>query len=73
MERDQSGPARSTSDVEEEPHRQQQDEMSRAEVEELRREIQLGLDDVECGNLLDGEEVFRRAFERIAALEESRV
>lgn len=63
MERDQGGPSWSTGE----------EEARRAELEELRREIQLGMDDVERGDLLDGEEVFRRAFERIAALEESRV
>ncbi len=73
-ERHLGGPSRSASElVEEGLHRLQQEEMQLAEVEELRREIQLGLDDVELGNVPDGEEVFRRAFERIAALEESRV
>lgn len=70
MERDQGRESRSASELAE---GLQQEEVRRAEVEELRREIQLGLDDVERGDLLDGEEVFRRAFERIAALEESRV
>jgi len=70
----QAGSLRSPSGlVEEGLHRLQQEETRREEVEELRREIQLGLDDVERGDLLDGEEVFQRAFERIAAFEESRI
>jgi antitoxin ParD1/3/4 len=73
-QRHEGGRSRSPSElVAEGLHRLQQEETRREEVEELRREIQLGLDDVERGDLLDGEEVFQRAFERIAALEESRV
>ncbi|HEX8450885.1 MAG TPA: type II toxin-antitoxin system ParD family antitoxin [Longimicrobium sp.] len=73
-QRDQEGRSTSPGElVEEGLHRLQREEARREEIEELRREIQLGLDDVERGDLLDGEEVFRRAFERIAALEESRV
>ena len=72
MEHGQGGQPRSAREFAEDGvNRLQQEEVRRAEVEELRREIRLGLDDVERGNLLDGEEVFRRAFERIAALEES--
>jgi antitoxin ParD1/3/4 len=73
-QRHEGGRSRSPSElVAEGLHRLQQEETRREEVDELRREIQLGLDDVERGDLLDGEEVFQRAFERIAALEESRV
>lgn len=73
-QREESGRSASPSElVAEGLHLLQQEETRREETEELRREIQFGLDDVERGELLDGEEVFRRAFERIAALEESRV
>ena len=34
------------------------DELTRIEAEELRREIQLGLDDLEQGRVVDGEQAF---------------
>ncbi|HEX8358828.1 MAG TPA: hypothetical protein VF613_01820 [Longimicrobium sp.] len=40
-----------------------------ARLKALREDIQIGLDEAERGELVDGEEVFRRAFERIAQLE----
>ena len=48
----------------------QKEEEDRMKVEALRRDIQEGLDQADRGDLVPGDEVFRRAFERIAAFEE---
>lgn len=48
---------------------QQNEDADAARVDALRRDIQVGLDEAERGELVDGEEVFRRAFARIAQLE----
>jgi antitoxin ParD1/3/4 len=47
--------------------RRKEDE-DRAKLEALRRDIQEGLDQADRGDLLPGDEVFRRACERIAAV-----
>jgi antitoxin ParD1/3/4 len=41
-----------------------------ARLDALRRDIRAGLDEAERGELVDGEEVFKRAFDRIDRLQE---
>ena len=51
----------------------QREDARSASLEALRRDVQAGLDDIERGDLLDGEEVFREVLGRIAAHDEARV
>lgn len=49
---------------------QEREEEERLDLEALRRDVQVGLDQAERGELVPGDAVFRRAFERIATFEE---
>ena len=50
---------------------QEREEEHRARLEALRRDIQVGLDELDRGEGVDGEEAFDRVLARIAQAEES--
>ena len=68
VEKVESGMYTSASEVVREGLRllQERDELRRARLEELRREIARGVEQADRGELIDGEEVFRELRERNA-------
>ncbi len=71
QEKVESGLYSSASEVVREALRllRERDELRQARLEELRREIAVGLDACNRGEVVEGEEVFRRLWERQAELE----